>query len=834
MDIKSALEKALSVVTQNNSNSNNNVNHNTQNNNNTQPMINANSNNSSPRLMIEDNTDEDHPSHTNSNNTSLNSNSNLPNNAHPIDINNLPKIIKKEENSTKLTLALPKKSSNHNILNVANNINNNSNANTCKTLSSSDKMEVSSDPNLCTSSTPTPINENSPKNLILNSNSNSNSQSKEISRSETPNLENTPLPKAESTIEANGPGAVAQTNSLHNTINENASHTNTSELNIESAIIVNRNILNKLTEAQQKNLMLRLRSELLNAIIQADNENKARQAQEVITPAVLEDPQKLAIENAIKNATRNQNSVNDSQQQATFIEIHRRILEQQRQQQQAEQAAQQQAQQQAHQQLQQQQQQNQLNHNHNPQQLLQSIEILQAYTSQAGLNLPPNILAQLASQIQSGQTDFRQLQAIINSVQQAQAQSKIQQVQAAQQIQRIQQQALQQQVLQQQAQVSLANNHPFLNNISPDALARNPSILGQLSATALANHALTQHNPQTINSNNNAVVNHEDMSNSNNNNTLVNPLDILRNRQRFFNQNSHSNSPSNLASSLIPNKKPSSSPCKNCSVCDLVIQTDTIKSNLTKEERPITQSLTCRNFGVYALVCQEEECQQQFIAFSVHSYRYILTSLRSSFSQILGGDSTRRTAKNLVSHYMSCHAEKLNPNSDLKSYFKAILLETSEDKNEVPSLYAKWVNWNGPDPSPTETPNHLKIVPQKSLGSQPCNTCRCCKSVATCGSITATTNGEVIPINAALNCRDAGIYAFQCKVENCKVQAVSYTGGPFQRAVSNLIGVMNNFRIGEKPGGGSVKLINHYIQCHPEILATSSELRGRVGLNVFS
>lgn len=61
----------------------------------------------------------------------------------------------------------------------------------------------------------------------------------------------------------------------------------------------------------------------------------------------------------------------------------------------------------------------------------------------------------------------------------------------------------------------------------------------------------------------------------------------------------------------------------------------------------------------------------------------------------------------------------MNINLDLKHYFKAILLETSEDKNEVPSIYAKWVNWNGPDTSPNDTPNHLKIVPPKSKAPSP-------------------------------------------------------------------------------------------------------------------
>ena len=135
------------------------------------------------------------------------------------------------------------------------------------------------------------------------------------------------------------------------------------------------------------------------------------------------------------------------------------------------------------------------------------------------------------------------------------------------------------------------------------------------------------------------------------------PLNPLQ--QRYY-----GNAASN---SLLSQKTPGSAPCKNCSVCDLVLVTSTITSNSSKDVKDINQTLTCRNFGVYALQCQVDNCQQQFVAFSVHSYRYILTSLRSSFSQILGGDSTRRTAKNLVSHIMSCHPEKLGAPADLRS-----------------------------------------------------------------------------------------------------------------------------------------------------------------------
>lgn len=264
-----------------------------------------------------------------------------------------------------------------------------------------------------------------------------------------------------------------------------------------------------------------------------------------------------------------------------------------------------------------------------------------------------------------------------------------------------------------------------------------------------------------------------------------------------------------------------SSPCGSCNTCRCVHFTNEITSTSRQETKPITQVLTCKNNGIYAIQCLQPNCKAQGLTYTTLSFHNALMQIRSRFMHRMQDNSNCIGAKNLINHYLIHHPEivaSLN-STELSDYFEVIFLESPSEKNEIPYLYAKWIQWLRPVLKEAERTTMQKQSVQsipKVIGSQPCGTCRSCEMVVKTETITSTATKSEAAIQQPLNCQDYGIFAFECIYDNCRQQAVSYTTQGFHKSFTKTATLLRNHKLGERPGLGARNLIYHYLSCHQD------------------
>lgn len=138
--------------------------------------------------------------------------------------------------------------------------------------------------------------------------------------------------------------------------------------------------------------------------------------------------------------------------------------------------------------------------------------------------------------------------------------------------------------------------------------------------------------------------------------------------------------------------------------------------------------------------------------------------------------------------------------------------------SQIPQAETRRPVWELPVfPNLPTAPTPRELV-SSTRGSFPCSRCRVCKKqenfVQWRSDITSTHNHRTYPITEKLNCKDHGIFLYECRF--CKNQMLLKTKGPFHKSIvahRDLISAYMNGKDRQNHG-----ILMHFLECHPEVL----------------
>lgn len=222
--------------------------------------------------------------------------------------------------------------------------------------------------------------------------------------------------------------------------------------------------------------------------------------------------------------------------------------------------------------------------------------------------------------------------------------------------------------------------------------------------------------------------------NSNNNNTIADQ----------FNLDAYTNTPP-TKNYLNQNLPPGSHACNSCRFCTkksvrgrtsnmdtftTVLKTNVIKSSHDNSEHPITQALTCRNYGFMALQCKVDGCHQQFLCYTKTSFKQRLHSLTHDFKieSKVGGHQLKK-------HYYHHHKD-IELSKNISDCYYAIFLEEPSEDNSNESIQMKWCRLLKPAIGSSGLSIGQKILTNRQYndenlkGNLPCQNCKFCTSTS--------------------------------------------------------------------------------------------------------